>query len=180
MYKQSIRYLTKACHEDPQLSEAWLEIGLCYEASGSLEEGLHHVKKALSLNPDDLEYLYIQTKLHRKIGLFAEADLGYQKLIEMGCDSPTIWMEYANLMRELNETKDAISLLKQGIQKNKNHAELLFRLGAYLFLEGQKDLAHKYLQKAITIQPDSKRNLFKHIPDLEKNSSFKELLKIHE
>ena len=180
MYKQSIRYLTKACHEDPQLSEAWLEIGLCYEASGSLEEGLHHVKKALSLNPDDLEYLYIQTKLHKKIGLFAEADLGYQKLIEMGCDSPTIWMEYANLMRELNETKDAITLLKQGIQKNKNHAELLFRLGAYLFLEGQKDLAHKYLQKAITIQPDSKRNLFKHIPDLEKNSSFKELLKIHE
>ena len=66
------------------------------------------------------------------------------------------------------------------IQKNKNHAELLFRLGAYLFLEGQKDLAHKYLQKAITIQPDSKRNLFKHIPDLERNSSFKELLKIHE
>ena len=179
-YKQAIRYLTKACHEDPQLSEAWLEIGLCYDASGASEEGLHYIKKALNLNPDDLEYLYIQTKTYKKIGLYAEADLGYQKLIELGCDSPALWMEYAQLMRDLNETKDAISLLRQGLQKNKNHVNLLFRLGAYLFLEGQEEQASKYLQKANAIQPDSKSDLFEHIPDLEKNISFKKLLKTNE
>ena len=37
-YKQAIRYFTKACHEDPQLSEAWMEIGLCYEAIGLLKK----------------------------------------------------------------------------------------------------------------------------------------------
>jgi len=180
MHKQAIRYFTKACHEDPQLSEAWMEIGLCYDASGSTEEGLHYIKKAIDLNPDDLEYLYIQTKIYKKTGLNAEADLGYQKLIELGCDSPTIWMEYANLMREINETKDAINLLKQGIKHNKNHVDLLFRLGAYLFLDGQVNYAGKYLQKANAINPDSKIQLFEHIPGLEKNNEFKQLLNTFE
>ena len=44
IYKQAIRYFTKACHEDPQLSEAWMEIGLCYEATGSIEEALYNIK----------------------------------------------------------------------------------------------------------------------------------------
>lgn len=176
LYKQAIRYFTKACHEDPQLSEAWMEIGLCYDANGSTHEALHYIKKALSLNPDDLEYLYIQTKVYKKIGLLTEADIGYQKLIEMGCDSPTIWMEYANLMREINETKDAINLLKQGIKHNKNHVDLLFRLGAYLFLDGQEANASKYLQIANSIDPKSKESLFEHLPNLEENQNFKQLL----
>ena len=179
LYKQAIRYLTKACHEDPQLSEAWMEIGLCYNALGSTEEGLYNIQKAINLNPDDLEYLYIQTKIYTKTGLYAEADLGYQKLIELGCDSPTIWMEYANLMREINETKDAISLLRQGVKNNKDHVDLLFRLGAYLFLDGQVDNAKKYLQKAYSINPDSKMQLFEHLPDLKENYIFKKLINTH-
>ena len=175
-YKQAIRYFTKACHEDPQLSEAWMEIGLCYEATGSIEEGLHYIKKAVNLSPDDLEYLYIQTKIHYKTGLYNEAELGYNKLIKLGCESPIIWMEYANLMKKLNVTKEAISLLKRGLEQNKNHSELLVRLGAYLFLDGQEDMARKYLHMANTINPEIKTHLFKHIPSLQNNDDFNKLL----
>lgn len=175
-YKQAIRYFTKACHEDPQLSEAWMEIGLCYEATGSIEEALHNIKKAVNLSPDDLEYLYIQTKIHYKTGLFHEAELGYKKLIKLGCESPTIWMEYAHLLKKIKETKEAISLLKKGLKQNKNHSELLVRLGAYLFLDGQEDLARKYLRMANTINPEINIELYKHIPALENNDAFKKLL----
>jgi len=175
-YKQAIRYFTKACHEDPQLSEAWMEIGLCYEATGSIEEALHNIKKAVNLSPDDLEYLYIQTKIHYKTGLFHEAELGYKKLMKLGCESPTIWMEYAHLMKKIRETKEAISLLKKGLKQNKNHSELLVRLGAYLFLDGQEDLARKYLRMANTINPEINIELYKHIPALENNDAFKKLL----
>ena len=175
-YKQAIRYFTKACHEDPQLSEAWMEIGLCYEATGSIEEALHNIKKAVNLSPDDLEYLYIQTKIHYKTGLYHEAELGYKKLMKLGCESPTIWMEYAHLMKKIKETKEAISLLKKGLKQNKNHSELLVRLGAYLFLDGQEDLARKYLRLANTINPEINIELYKHIPALENSDAFKKLL----
>jgi tetratricopeptide (TPR) repeat protein len=153
-----------------------MEIGLCYEATGSIEEGLHFIKKAVNLSPDDLEYLYIQTKIHYKTGLYNEAELGYKKLIKLGCESPIIWMEYAHLMKKLNETKEAISLLKKGLEHNKNHSELLVRLGAYLFLDGQEDMARKYLHMANTINPEINIQLFNHIPSLQNNDDFNKLL----
>ena len=177
-YKQAIRYFTKACHEDPQLSEAWMEIGLCYEAIGSIEEGLHYIKKAVNLSPDDLEYLYIQTKIYYKTGLYNEAELGYKKLIKLECKYPIIWMEYAHLMKKLNETQKAINILKRGLKLNKNHFELLARLGAYLFLDGQGDLAHKYLNLSNLIDPEIKIYLFKHFPELKNNDSFAKLLNL--
>jgi tetratricopeptide (TPR) repeat protein len=177
LYKQAIRYFTKACHEDPQLSEAWMEIGLCYDAKGASEEGLHYINKALNLNPDDLEYIYIQTKIYRKIGIFDEAVLGYQKLIDLNCDSPTLWMEFAFLKKEMNESKDAIRLLKSGVKIHKNNVDLLFRLGAYLFLDGQIEKASIYLQKANALDSKSSTVLYEHLPVLEGNATFKQLLK---
>ncbi|GIR13502.1 MAG: hypothetical protein CM15mP23_20770 [Cryomorphaceae bacterium] len=155
-----------------------MEIGLCYEATGSIEEALHYIKKAVNLSPDDLEYLYIQTKTYYKTGFYNEAELGYKKLIKLGCESPIIWMEYAHLMRKSNETKKAILILKKGLEKNKKHSEILVRLGAYLFLDNQEELAHKYLRTANKINPDIKTDIYKHIPDLKNNNNFNKLLKL--
>ena len=176
MYKQAIRYFTKASHQDPQLSESWMETGLCYDAIGSSEEALHHIKKALHLSPNDLEYLYIQTGVYKKTGLYAEADLGYQKLIELGCDSPTIWIEYANLTHTINETKDSISLLKQGLKANKNHLDILCLLGAYYFIQKDVTNAKKFLDKGIKQDSDGCAVIYKHFPELESDIDFNQLL----
>jgi tetratricopeptide (TPR) repeat protein len=174
-FKQAIRYFTKSCHQDPQLSEAWMEMGLCYDALDSTEEALHHINKALILSPNDLEYLYIQIGIFRKVGLYAEADLGYQKLIELGCDAPAIWIEYANLTFSLNELKDSINLLKQGLKHNNNHIDLLLNLCAYSFLSGELSQAKKYLVKAISIDSDAIELLYEQFPQLEKNNDFNQI-----
>jgi tetratricopeptide (TPR) repeat protein len=176
MYKQAIRYLTKATREDPQLSEAWMEMGLCLDEINSTEEGLYYIEKAISLNPDDLEYLYIQTKIYKKIGLIIETDLGYKKLIDLGCNSPTIWLEYADLIKDMNEIKDAISILKQSLTQNKKHPELLFRLGAFLFMDKQIILSKKYLQQAYSIKQGSLNELYLKIPILGENEEFKKII----
>tara|TARA_B110000977_G_scaffold150214_1_gene190461 strand:- start:1426 stop:2808 length:1383 start_codon:yes stop_codon:yes gene_type:complete len=174
-FKQAIRYFTKSCHQDPQLSESWMEMGLCYDALDSTEEALHHINKALILSPNDLEYLYIQIGIFRKVGLYAEADLGYQKLIELGCDAPAIWIEYANLTFSLNELKDSINLLKQGLKHNNNHIDLLLNLCAYSFLSGDLSQAKKYLVKAISIDSDAIELLYEQFPQLEKNNDFNQI-----
>ena len=79
---------------------------------------------------------------------------------------------------KINETKEAINLLKQGLKQNKNHSELLMRLGAYLFLDGQLDLARKYLHMSNSINPKIIIELYKHIPALENNNTFKKLLNL--
>ena len=177
LFNQAIRYFTKASHQDPQLSEAWMEAGLCYDALGSTEEALHNINKALDLSPNDLEYLYIQTGVFRKTGLYAEADLGYQKLLELGCDAPSIWLEYADLTHSINETKDSVSLLKQGLKSNKNHIDLLYHLGAYCFYQNDITNASKYLKKALDQDSKAIEVLYKYLPELEQNDDFKQLLK---
>ena len=176
LHKEAIRYLTKATHEDPQLSEAWMEMGLCLDEINHTEEALHYVEKAVNLNPKDLEYLYIQTKMYKKIGLIIETDIGYKKLIDLGCNSPTIWMEYAHIIKDMNEHKDAISILKQSLNLNKKHPDILFRLGAFLFLDNQLALSTKYLQKAYSIKQERIAELYKHIPDLEINEEFRQII----
>ena len=175
-YKQAIRYLTKATHEDPQLSEAWMEMGLCLDEINSTEEGLYYIEKAISLNPDDLEYIYIQTKIYKKIGLIIETDLGYKKLIDLGCNSPTIWIEYADLMKDMNEIKDAISILKQSLIQNKKNPELLFKLGAFLFIDKQIPLSKKYLQQAYSIKQGSLTELYLQMTILSENEEFKQII----
>ena len=34
----------------------------------------------------------------------------YKKLIKIGCESPIIWMEYAYIMKKMNETKESKTL----------------------------------------------------------------------
>jgi tetratricopeptide (TPR) repeat protein len=173
LFKQAIRYLTKATHEDPQLSEAWMEMGLCLDEVNHTEEALHYIEKAINLNPNDLEYLYIQTKIYKKIGLIIETDLGYKKLIDLGCNSPTIWIEYAEIIKDMNEIKDAISILQQSLKQNKKHPDLLFRLGAFLFLDKQIELSKKYLQQAYSIKKEGVSELLLHMPVLNVNKEFK-------
>lgn len=174
-YKQAIRYLTKACHEDPQLSEAWMEIGLCLNATENNQEALHHINKALSLNPNDLEYIYIQAKTLYRLGLISEADLAYQKLIELGCTSSSIWLEYAELLRSIDEKKDAINILKQGLLHNELNTELLLTLAAYHYLDGELMLSSKYLQKTKSINTNFLELISKHLPHLENDTNFKQL-----
>ena len=154
-----------------------MEIGLCYDAKGSSEEGLHYINKALNLNPNDLEYIYIQTKIYSKIGLIDEAILGYKRLLDLNCDSPNLWMELAFLKKEIDESKEAIHILESAIKIHKNNVDLLFRLGAYLFLDNQIEKASIYLQKANALDSTSSTKLFEHLPILEENAIFNQLLK---
>ena len=176
MYKQAIRYLTKACHEDPQLSESWMEIGICYDQLNATNEGLYYIQKAVNLNPNDLEYLYIQTNMYKKVGLYDEAKIGYERLIELGCKSAKIWLEYSDLIKIISGIQDVIDILKKSIEDNNKNADLFFRLGAFLYLDKQIELANKYLKKATNINPDSKKELFEYLPSLKEDESFKQLL----
>ncbi len=176
-YKQAIRYLTKACHEDPQLSEAWLEIGLCFNASSNHQEALVNINKALALNPEDTEYIHIQARTHYKLGLLAEADFGYQKLIELNYIDVSVWMEYAELLYKLGERNEAIHTLKQGLIHHVNHTELLLNLSAFLYLDNQLPLSSKYMKKTKDLNSNIIELVSKHLPYLKNDIIFQQLIK---
>ena len=76
-----------------------MEIGICYDQLNATNEGLYYIQKAVNLNPNDLEYLYIQTNMYKKVGLYDEAKIGYERLIELGYKSAKIWLEYSDLIK---------------------------------------------------------------------------------
>jgi tetratricopeptide (TPR) repeat protein len=73
----------------------------------------------------------------------------------------------------MNEIKDAISILQQSLKQNKKHPDLLFRLGAFLFLDKQIELSKKYLQQAYSIKKEGVSELLLHMPVLNVNKEFK-------
>ena len=60
-----------------------MEIAICNDKLNFLDESIYYVKKAISLNPDDTNYILIQTKILVRANLYSEAILGFEKLIKL-------------------------------------------------------------------------------------------------
>lgn len=172
LYQEAIKFFKKSCSEDPQLSEAWMEIAICNDKLNFLDESIYYVNKAISLNPDDTNYILIQTKILVRANLYSEAILGFEKLIKLGVNEPNIWIEYAKLMFKISETHKAIKILKTGLNFHFKNSDLLFNLGIYMHIDGNIDIAKKYLIRAISLNPNLTEKIFSKIPLLRKDLDF--------
>ena len=105
-----------------------------------------------------------------RVGLHPPRSGGNQR------DSPTIWIEYANLTHTINETKDSISLLKQGLKANKDHLDILCLLGAYYVIQKDVKNAKKFLDKGIKQDSDGCTVIYKYFRELESDIDFNQLL----
>lgn len=71
-YKEAIEFLKKAIELNPELSEAYYNLGISYERLGKHKDAIEVLEKSIELSPDDpnayyaLGYAYYQKKKYQK------------------------------------------------------------------------------------------------------------------
>lgn len=174
---KAIANFTKAIQEDPDLDEAYYELALLKDEDRSGAEAMYYINKALNVNPDSADYLYVAAEIHRRGGMLNEAELMYEKLISLGHVEPDIFIDYAELLFDLCEFEQGMEILYQGVQLNPESAEINYRLSGYLYTLQENDEANIYFKKALKIDPDRRLFFFELFPNLRELPLVKSLSK---
>ncbi len=174
--RAALVYSIKATHEDPQLDEAWMERGLLLDKIGKLSEGIYFIRKATESMPDNVDYQFICGTSNRKMGFLGEAKENFQKVLDLGHIEPRVWINYADLMIELEEYERAMQLLSKGIELNPEDASLNFTYAGYLFLIGSGEEAAGFLENALHLDSEVGPEFLQHFPLLTENEQVQALL----
>ena len=146
---KALSFFHKAIQRDENLADAWYAIALILDFQSRDMEAKYYIKKALELNADNVDYWFTYAEIQEKIGFIEEAEIAYKKVIELENFEPEIWLNYSNLLYQHQHQKEAIDVLYEGIKYHPESADIVYRLSAYLFNQGDDSKALTYFQDAL-------------------------------
>ncbi len=82
-YTKSIRYYTEALKFNPQMGEAYHNLGVAYYYTRNPKGAIENLNKAIELNPNDAEAYNYRGLAYREENQFDEAITNYNKAIEL-------------------------------------------------------------------------------------------------
>ena len=76
-----------------------------------------------------------------KTGLFDEAIIAYNKVVEYDEENEDIWLDKAEVIKDYENLDNGINLLYEGLEKQPKNNLIYARLVAYLLMNGKEDEA---------------------------------------
>ena len=95
----------------------------------------------------------------------------YENVIEMDPQNESIWIEYAMLLYDNNESLKAVEILHQGLKYHVDNAELFFHLCAMQYESGLLQEAYTTLADGLSIDYDLHAILFELIPGIKNDKN---------
>ena len=136
-YAEAEQNYRKALDSDPNLTEAWMGLALVKDSQGKSYEALLLLHRGVGANDKSGEIWSAIGDLCVKMEMFDDAIESFEKAISLGYEHPEMWMSYADLMFDLDDTDEVSRIMELAIKSHPQSARLLFRLAAYLIKNGQ-------------------------------------------
>lgn len=143
------------------------DLGIALMHVERYKEAAGYLKKALELEPENLDIRCNLANVYKDAGMFDEAAAEYKKIIETRSDYPNVHNELAVSYSKQGREKDSVEEYRKEIDyslmrisKDRNDAVALNSLAfAYNGL-GDSSKALKIIQKAISIKPNYREAYF--------------------
>ncbi|WP_187982439.1 tetratricopeptide repeat protein [Borreliella bavariensis] len=144
--------------------------------NNKLEESLEIINKALNLNPEKSEYLYLKASINLKNENYQNAISLYSSVIEKNPENTSAYINLAKAYEKLGNKAQAISTLEKII--NKNNKLALNNLGILYKKQKNYQKAIEIFEKAIKNSDiEAKYNLATTLIEINDNIRAKDLLK---
>ena len=98
-WSAALDWYQKAAATEPRAEGAQVNLGRAYILLGNLEKAESHLRKALEINPQNIEALQNLTVLLAKKGLFQEALKTNQRVIQLAPGWPPVLRLRAKLLK---------------------------------------------------------------------------------
>ena len=133
---------------------SWKVLGVVLKQTGRASEALVANKKALVIDPMDVEsYNNMGNTLH-ELGRLEEAESIYRQAIAIKSNFTEAYSNLGNALKDLGRLEEAESNYKKAIALKPDYAEAHNNLGAAIKEQGRLDEAIENYEKAITLKPD--------------------------
>lgn len=136
--QKAIRIYLETLEKDKSYDKLWIAIIKFYIQEKEFYKALKYNNQAIRLNDQHPEYWRLYALIQQRLGKLLEAELAYQKCVEYGDTSLEIWVDRADLLKELQEPYVALQWLEESLDFYPYHPEILYRLAGFL-LETRQD-----------------------------------------
>ena len=160
--------LKQAVKLDEDLDEAWIELAILFGESQKLFEAIEHVKKALSLDPENPDYYIIAYDLYQRLGLFIEGEKMLKLVLKfLRSEKPLGLFDYMKTLQKINQNSAAEKVLEIGIERYPESLDMAAiycgfqmsvntdkTLALELLKVGQNRYANIFIEKLLDFYPD--------------------------
>ncbi|MGJ8731749.1 tetratricopeptide repeat protein [Cellulophaga fucicola] len=139
----------KTVHEDPLLDKGWLAITNFYMKQKDYLKAKEYITKAINIEEENLFYWEKNAQINEALGLIEEAEIAYQKMVDLGdCELKT-WLLWSSLVLKKGDPHSAIQILQQALEFYPSNSDVLYKIaGAHMVLD-QTIKAKEFLVKAL-------------------------------
>jgi tetratricopeptide (TPR) repeat protein len=135
-------------------ANACLEAGKFYAYRGKIPEAMELFKRAIKLEPGEVDAYYMLAWLYKDQGQYLESEELYNKIILINPESVRAYCELGDNYRILDKFVQSEESFKKAIKLDPENAEIYFKLGC-LYLKQRKFLqAEDVLRKGLAINPE--------------------------
>ncbi len=176
-FKQSEEYLNFFNANAKKPNEiAIYNLSIAKFENNKLEESLETINKAIDLNPEKSEYLYLKASINLKKENYQNAISLYSLVIEKNPENTSAYINLAKAYEKSGNKSQAISTLEKII--NKNNKLALNNLGILYKKEKNYQKAIEIFEKAIINSDiEAKYNLATTLIEINDNTRAKDLLR---
>jgi arylsulfatase A-like enzyme/Flp pilus assembly protein TadD len=151
-----IPLLLRVVAKDPQIQTAQYYLGIAYSRKGNFAEAIPPLRKAIELRPDALMAQYELAICLYETGDLKTAAAHFEILVENRPDWSDARYSLASIYARTGRPEEAAKDLLVVLEGEPDHYRANLLLGRMLFLNGTFAEALPYLEKATTVQTDSR------------------------
>jgi tetratricopeptide (TPR) repeat protein len=147
----------RAVDADPNVWEAWHNIGVIHFADGDDDAATDAFGQAIKINPAHMPALLGRAEAHRRAGRMREARTDYEAAVANSpADDPTrrdATARLASLLRDARAYDDALAVIRDTLRTSGANATVYVELGMIYMAQDRRDLAALVLGKAAELDP---------------------------
>ncbi len=153
--EDAISVLNEAASNVPESAEMHRLRGKSELASKRLDNAIHHFKRALELDPEDLEARFAMAQAFRKNGQLHEAKIALDQVASRDGAFAGLEIEWGLYYQAQGAHGRAVEKYRSALEKDQENTELMLRYGAAQVENGEIEAAQETLQKVIRRIPNS-------------------------
>ncbi|WP_224490018.1 tetratricopeptide repeat protein [Robertkochia flava] len=170
------KYFYKTVHEDPLLDKGWIAITDFYFKHQNYQKALYYINKAINIDSENVHYWKRCAKINELLNFYEEADLAYQKTIELGNYELRTWLSWADVLLQLGEYESAIHSLHQAMQFYPEHSDLEYRLAGMYYMISDNLKGDYHLRNALSHNYEDHETIEVLFPTVYKRATVKKLI----
>ncbi len=145
--------LTKVVAEDPEVIDAWFNLGNAHFRAGQYAEAITHFSRALTLKPDYDLALINMANAYRALGRDDEALAGYEHYLRV--DPKNAWVQYqaGEILLDRGAFDRASEYFRQALAIDPKVASARVALGVVALTRGDSVAAERELRAALEVSP---------------------------